>query len=212
MSNLEYRLGKDHYSATAYDRFSSAAYSVSERLLERWIVTQQTYHRRKPKRVYYLSMEFLLGRSLGNSLINLGLYDSCEQALDETGLDLEEIRESEVDAGLGNGGLGRLAACFLDSMATLGIPAHGYGIRYDYGLFQQKIVDGRQVEMPDNWLRYRNPWEIARPEYCLQGALRRPGGASTSERMAARARTGWTPRKCWRWRMIRRFPAIDTQR
>ena len=164
LSNLEYRLAKDHFSATPHDRFLSAAYSVMERLVERWIITQQAYHRMNPKRVYYLSMEYLLGRSLGTGLINLGLFDTCARALAELGMDLEEIRESESDAGLGNGGLGRLAACFLDSMATLQIPAHGYGIRYEYGLFHQRIENGRQVETPDNWLALPNPWEIARPE------------------------------------------------
>lgn len=165
LANLEYRLAKDQYSATAYDRFLSTAHTVVERLVERWITTQQTYHKRNVKRVYYLSMEFLLGKSLENSLINLGMYDACYEALKELGMDLETIRNYEVDAGLGNGGLGRLAACFLDSMATLAIPAHGYGLRYEYGLFHQRIVHGQQIETPDNWLARPNPWEIERPEY-----------------------------------------------
>ncbi len=165
MNNLEYRLAKDQYTATGYDLFLSTAYAVVERLVERWIATQQTYHNRNAKRVYYLSMEYLIGKSLENSLINLGLYEMCRTALEEIDMDLESIRSYEVDAGLGNGGLGRLAACFLDSMATLGIPAHGYGIRYEYGLFHQRIKDGRQIETPDNWLARPNPWEIERPEY-----------------------------------------------
>lgn len=165
LANLEYRLAKDQYSATAYDRFLGTAYAVVERLVERWITTQQTYHKRNVKRVYYLSMEFLLGKSLENSLINLGIYDACREALKELGMDLENIRNYEVDAGLGNGGLGRLAACFLDSMATLGIPAHGYGLRYEYGLFHQRLLHGQQIETPDNWLARPNPWEIERPEY-----------------------------------------------
>lgn len=168
MSNLEYRLAKDQYSATGYDLFLSAAYAVLERLVERWIATQQTYHRINAKRVYYLSMEFLLGRSLENSLVNLGLYDICRDTLEQLGLDLEATRRYEVDAGLGNGGLGRLAACFLDSMATLGLPAQGYGLRYEFGLFNQRIVNGIQVETPDNWLALPNPWEIERPEYCFK--------------------------------------------
>ena len=127
--------------------------------------TQQSYYAKDAKRVYYLSLEFLMGRALGNSLINLDLYDGAADALKELGYNLEEIRETEWDAGLGNGGLGRLAACFLDSMATLELPAYGYGIRYEYGIFFQKIVDGYQMETPDNWLRYGNPWEFARPEY-----------------------------------------------
>jgi len=164
---LEYRLAKDRYSATQYDHFLSTAYSVVERLVERWILTQQTYHKRQHKRVYYLSMEYLLGRSLSNALLNLGLTETCAQALDSLGLDLATIEQEEADAGLGNGGLGRLAACFLDSMATLGIPAHGYGIRYDFGLFKQRIEQGAQVETPDKWLALPNPWEIARPEFAF---------------------------------------------
>ena len=167
LNNLEYRLAKDRYSATHYDEFLSVAYAVTERLVERWILTQQTYHKLRHKRVYYLSMEFLLGRSLSNSLINLGLYDTCKQAMTEIGMDLGEVTEREVDAGLGNGGLGRLAACFLDSMATLGIPAHGYGIRYDFGLFNQHVLNGQQVETPDKWLALPNPWEIERPEFAF---------------------------------------------
>ncbi len=168
LSNLEYRLGKDQYSATPYDQFLATAYSAAERLIERWILTQQTYHQQKSKRVYYLSMEFLLGRTLGDALINLGLYDVCKDVLESLGVELEEMRKLEMDAGLGNGGLGRLAACFLDSMATLGIPAHGYGIRYDFGLFNQRIIEGKQVETPDNWLGLPNPWEIARPEFAFK--------------------------------------------
>lgn len=163
-SNLEYRLAKDQYSATPHDQFLATAYIVLERLLERWILTQQTYHKEKPKRVYYLSMEFLLGRTLENALINLGLLDECRAALASLGVDLSTVLNEEPDAGLGNGGLGRLAACFLDSMATMGIPAYGYGIRYDYGLFHQRITNGWQVETPDNWLALPHPWEIARPE------------------------------------------------
>ena len=165
LCNLEYRLAKDQYSATNYDRFLSTAYSIVERLVERWIATQQTYHNKNPKRIYYFSMEYLLGKSLENSLINLDLYDVCKEALEELDMDLEEIRNYEADAGLGNGGLGRLAACFLDSMATLCYPAQGYGIRYNYGLFHQKIVDGNQVETTDSWLSLPSPWEIERPEY-----------------------------------------------
>lgn len=165
LCNLEYRLAKDQYSATNYDRFLSTAYSIVERLVERWIATQQTYHNKNPKRIYYFSMEYLLGKSLENSLINLDLYDVCKEALEELDMDLDEIQNNEPDAGLGNGGLGRLAACFLDSMATLCYPAQGYGIRYNYGLFHQKIVDGNQVETTDSWLSLPSPWEIERPEY-----------------------------------------------
>lgn len=189
LANLEYRLAKDQYSATAYDRFLSTAYAVVERLVERWISTQQTYHSRNVKRVYYLSMEFLLGKSLENSLINLGIYDACQEALKELGLDFETIRSYEVDAGLGNGGLGRLAACFLDSLATLGIPANGYGLRYEYGLFNQRMVQGQQVETPDNWLARTNPWEVERPEYTFK--VRFGGTVDHKPDVFGRQKTVW---------------------
>jgi len=165
VKRLLYTLSKDKYAATPRDYFLSAAYAIKDHLVARWIKTQQEYYYKDVKRIYYLSMEFLMGRALGNNLINLGLYDGCMEGLTEAGLDLEELRELEHDAGLGNGGLGRLAACFLDSMATLQLPAYGYGIRYEYGIFYQRIQDGYQVETPDNWLRYMNPWEIVRPEF-----------------------------------------------
>ncbi len=164
-TNLEYALAKDQYTATPYDDFLAISIAVRDRLVERWIQTQQRYHRENLKRVYYLSMEFLIGRLLGNNIMNLGLWNATKRALEDLGFDIEEIRNCEIDAGLGNGGLGRLAACFLDSMATLSIPAHGYGIRYEYGIFNQKIVNGYQVEYPEEWLRMPNPWEFARPEY-----------------------------------------------
>lgn len=162
LEHLEYSLGKDKYSATNYDIYSALAYAVRDRMIERWLDTQQAYYLSDQKRVYYLSMEFLMGRSLENSLINLDCYEDFRNAITSLGYDFEEIINDEHDAGLGNGGLGRLAACFLDSMATMAIPAYGYGIRYEYGIFHQKIVDGAQVEIPDNWLRYRNPWELDR--------------------------------------------------
>jgi len=164
--HLEYSLGKDVYSATDHDRYSCVALATRDRLIERWIATQQTYYNKNAKRVYYLSLEFLIGRTLGNSLINLDLYPEAEKALKGLGYTLEEIREREWDAGLGNGGLGRLAACFMDSLATLELPAVGYGIRYDFGIFFQSIRNGYQVETPDNWLRLGNIWEFPRPEYC----------------------------------------------
>ncbi len=164
-SSLQYGLAKDKFTATSHDNFMALSMSLRDRLVERWIQTQQRYHKKNLKRVYYLSLEFLIGRLLGNYILNLGLWDQTQKALEEFGLDLEKVRNEEVDAGLGNGGLGRLAACFLDSMATLDIPAHGYGIRYDYGIFNQKIINGYQVESPDEWLKHGNPWEFARPEY-----------------------------------------------
>lgn len=163
--HLVYSLAKDEYSATDRDVYESLALTIRDKLVERWINTQQAYYDHDAKRVYYLSMEFLVGRTLGNAIINLGNLGNTEKAMKSIGYTLEQLRESEWDAGLGNGGLGRLAACFLDSMATLSYPAYGYGIRYEYGIFHQKIKDGYQVEFPDNWLRFGNPWEIGRPEF-----------------------------------------------
>jgi len=165
LEHLEYTLGKDKYSASHFDIYNALAYAVRDRLVERWLDTQQAYYNTDHKRVYYLSMEYLMGRTLENSLINLGLLGEFKEAISSLGYDFDELVETEQDAGLGNGGLGRLAACFLDSMATMAIPAYGYGIRYEYGIFRQKIVDGGQVEIPDNWLRYRNPWELDRQEH-----------------------------------------------
>ncbi|MBN1412790.1 MAG: glycogen/starch/alpha-glucan phosphorylase [Spirochaetales bacterium] len=165
INHLVYSLAKDQYSATSLDLYQALSLTVRDMLIERWIETQQTYYEKDAKRVYYLSMEFLIGRSLGNALINLGLYENMAAALKDLGYDIDELREEEFDAGLGNGGLGRLAACFMDSMATLELPAYGYGIRYQFGIFAQHIEDGFQIEKPDNWLRYGNVWEIERPEY-----------------------------------------------
>ncbi|MBF0510921.1 MAG: glycogen/starch/alpha-glucan phosphorylase [Candidatus Omnitrophica bacterium] len=167
-TNLQYTLSKDQYTATLHDKFWALAMAVRERIIERWIKTQQKYHKKNMRRVYYLSMEFLIGRLMGNNIYNLGIEKSAKEALDDLGLDIEIMREEEMDAGLGNGGLGRLAACFLDSMASLKIPAHGYGIRYEYGIFHQKIKDGFQVELPDEWLTSGNPWEFARPENAVK--------------------------------------------
>jgi glycogen phosphorylase len=163
-NHLHYTLAKDTYSYTPRDAFMSLAYTVRDQLIANWLKTQQQYYKDDAKRVYYLSMEFLMGRTLNNSLINLGLLQNVKDALIRMDLSLEDIEELEIDAGLGNGGLGRLAACYLDSMATLQIPGFGYGIRYEYGIFYQHFYRGCQVETPDNWLRYGNPWEIARPE------------------------------------------------
>ena len=164
-NHLLYSLAKDQYSATELDRYMSLALTVRDRLIERWISTQQRYYKKDAKRVYYLSAEFLMGRALANNLINLGLYDTARDAMKMMNLDLGDVLEQEIDAGLGNGGLGRLAACYLDSMATLDIPGYGYGIRYEFGMFDQDIKDGWQVEKPEEWLRLGNPWEISRPEY-----------------------------------------------
>ncbi len=157
-------LGRDPSRANNRDICKALSYVLRDNMVQRWINTQKGYYDLSAKRVYYLSLEFLIGRSLGNSMINLGFQGPMAEMVHQLGYDLEEIREEEEDAALGNGGLGRLAACFLDSMATLGVPAYGYGIRYEYGLFFQRILDGYQLEAPDNWLRYGSPWEFERPE------------------------------------------------
>ncbi|MEX2634327.1 MAG: glycogen/starch/alpha-glucan phosphorylase [Balneolales bacterium] len=164
--HLRHTLAKDEYSSTGWDNYRSLVLTVLDRLHDRWIDTQQGYYDTDAKRVYYISMEYLIGRLMDSTLINLGILDETKTALEDLGLDYDQIRESEWDAGLGNGGLGRLAACFLDSMATLGIPGYGYGIRYDYGIFYQRIVNGYQHEAPDQWLRFGNPWDISRPKRC----------------------------------------------
>jgi starch phosphorylase len=161
---LTYTIGKDPITATTRDWQHALAYVVRDRLTTQWMRTMRTIYRTGPKRVYYLSLEYLTGRLLHNSLLNMDLFDVAEQALRDLGLDFDLLRLVEPDAALGNGGLGRLAACLLDSMATLRLPGYAYGIRYDYGMFYQRIEQGQQVEHPENWLRYGNPWEFARPE------------------------------------------------
>ncbi len=156
--------GRHPSAATDFDQYIGAARTARDRMADRWTRTWHQVVVKQPKRVYYLSMEYLLGRLLEDGLHNLGIHEPMHQALADVGLDLEEVATHELDPGLGNGGLGRLAACFLDSMATLGIAGTGYGIRYEFGIFRQDIVDGAQVETPDNWLRRINPWEVARPE------------------------------------------------
>jgi starch phosphorylase len=165
LDHLQFSQGKDEHTATTLDRFFAVAYGVRDRLMKRWIETQQAYYQSDAKRVYYLSLEFLMGKALENNLVNLGLHEGVREALRGVGIELADLLGEEPDAGLGNGGLGRLAACFLDSMATLALPAHGYGIRYEFGIFDQDIRDGWQVEKPEEWLRFGNPWEVARPEY-----------------------------------------------
>src|SRR6201988_1317805 len=153
----------DPHVATARERFEAFSHSIRDVLAQRWALTRSTYEKTNAKRVYYLSMEFLLGRSLTNNISNLLLSPLVQHAVREKGLDWLELLEQEPDAGLGNGGLGRLAVCFLDSMATMQLPATGYGLRYEYGMFKQSIVNGWQEENADNWLRDTDPWEIARP-------------------------------------------------
>ena len=154
--------------ATPQQIFQAVSYAVKDVIINDWMATQKAYEEKDPKTVYYMSMEFLMGRALGNNLINLTAYEPVKEALAEMGLDLNVIEDQEPDAALGNGGLGRLAACFLDSLATLGYSAYGCGVRYRYGMFKQKIEDGYQVEVPDNWLKDGNPFELRRPEYAKE--------------------------------------------
>ena len=154
--------------ATPQQIYQAVAYSVKDDIIDNWIETHKAYEKQDKKMVYYMSMEFLMGRALGNNMINLLCYDEVRETLEELGLDMNLIEDQEPDAALGNGGLGRLAACFLDSLATLGYPAYGCGIRYRYGMFKQKIENGYQVEVPDNWLKYGNPFEIKRDEYAVE--------------------------------------------
>jgi starch phosphorylase len=160
--NLEFRLIRDRITATGEDAYFALSLAIRDRLVRKWLRTQHHYIQKDVKRVYYLSLEYLMGRLLGNSLINMDFYSECYNILREDGYSLEEIREFEHDMGLGNGGLGRLASCYLDSMATLELPAFGYGIRYEYGIFNQAIENGFQVEYPDSWLQNGNPWDILR--------------------------------------------------
>ncbi len=193
LDNLFYVQGKTPALATKIDYYMALAFTVRDRMLHRWISTTQTYTQHGSRTVAYLSAEFLMGPHLGNNLVNLGVYEDVRAAVTEIGLNFDELLGHEDEPGLGNGGLGRLAACFLDSMATLEIPSIGYGIRYEFGIFQQEIIDGWQVEKTDKWLRFGNPWEIARPEWAVEVKL---GGHT--ERFAdehGRVRVRWVPAK-----------------
>lgn len=159
---LMFTVGKDPAIANKHDWLNATLFAVRDRMVERWLRASRAQLSQEVRQVYYLSMEFLIGRTLSNAMLSLGIYDDVKGALEAMGLDLEELIDEESDPGLGNGGLGRLAACFLDSLATLGLPGRGYGIRYEYGMFQQNIVDGRQKESPDYWLEYGYPWEFER--------------------------------------------------
>ena len=190
--NLYYIQGKDERFATLYDYYMALAYTVRDRLVHRRIKTAHTYFKNDTKMVYYLSAEFLIGRLLTNNLINLGIYEPISEALKASGLTIDELMEREEEPGLGNGGLGRLAACFLDAMATLQIPAMGYGIRYEFGIFDQLIIDGWQVERPDNWLRFGNPWEIVHPDYMVE--VKFGGHTETFTDAKGQYRVRWMPR------------------
>lgn len=189
--NLYSFLGRFPVTATTNDKYQALAYSVREQLLDRWVKTAETYYRNKARTVCYLSAEFLLGPHLGNNLVNLGAVDTVKSAMDALGLDYEELIDQEEEPGLGNGGLGRLAACYLDSLATLQIPSIGYGIRYEFGIFDQQIRDGWQVEVTDKWLRLGNPWEIPRPEIAALVGFGGYTESYTDEK--GRNRTRWIP-------------------
>ena len=193
LDNLYYVQAKFPQVATQNDYYMALAYTVRDRLLNRWLNTNQTYLEKTSRIVTYLSAEFLMGPQLGNNLINLGLYDVVNQAVAELGLNLVDVLEQEEEPGLGNGGLGRLAACYQESMATLEIPAIGYGIRYEYGIFDQRFKDGWQVEITDKWLRYGNPWEVVRPESEVEVKLGGHTEAYTDE--YGHYRTRWVPYK-----------------
>ena len=163
-ARLRRQYGKDISQASSHDLFDAVSASVQEIILPAWMATRNEYEKKPTKKVYYLSAEFLMGRALSNNLINLGIKEEVKKVLGKMNINYDQIEDEEPDAGLGNGGLGRLAACFLDSLATLDYPGHGYGIRYEYGMFEQKIQNGYQVEYPDNWLKHRDPWEVKRSD------------------------------------------------
>ena len=167
-SNVKNLFRKTVDEANPQQLFQAVSYAVKDVIIDDWLASQKVYEEEDPKMVYYMSMEFLMGRALGNNLINMTAYTEVKEALDEMGIDLNAIEDQEPDPALGNGGLGRLAACFLDSLATLGYAAYGCGIRYRYGMFKQQIEDGYQVEKPDNWLKDGNPFELKRPEYAKE--------------------------------------------
>ena len=204
LDHLTYSIAKDRFSATQRDKFVSFSLSVRDLLIERWINTQQHYYTCDAKRVYYLSLEFMMGKLLESNITNLGLVDDYRYAADVLGMTYDELADFEEDAGLGNGGLGRLAACFLDSMATLGYPGYGYGIRYEYGIFSQRIRNGYQVETPDSWLRYGCPWEMPRPEVLYP--VKFYGHVDTISGRDCRTRMHWADAEdVMAWHMIIRF-------
>jgi starch phosphorylase len=191
--NLFYEQGKFPALATEKDYYLALAYTVRDRLLHRWVSTAEEYTNEGSRTVAYFSAEFLMGPHLGNNLINLGIYDRVRQTVSDLGLDFDQLLAQEEEPGLGNGGLGRLAACFLDSLATLEIPSLGYGIRYEYGIFEQEIVDGWQVERTDKWLRFGNPWDLMRPEWAAEVSI--GGRTERSDGGSGRAPVRWIPER-----------------
>lgn len=190
LDHVEFTRGRNFESAGAWDRYTALAITVRDKLLRAWVDSSRRGYEADTKRAYYLSAEYLLGRLLGSNLVNLGLYGDMQFALKDLGVDLTSLIEMEADAGLGNGGLGRLAACFLDSLATLEYPAFGYGIRYEFGMFTQEIINGNQVERADEWLKFGNPWEIVRPDRIVP--VRFYGHVETTTLPDGRQRSRWT--------------------
>ena len=188
LNNLKTQFRVELDNASQQQIYQAVAYALKEWIIEDWMDTQKTYEEKDPKILYYMSMEFLMGRALGNNLINMSMYGEVKEALDELGVDLNAVEDQEPDPALGNGGLGRLAACFLDSLATLGYAAYGCGIRYQYGMFKQKIKDGYQIEVPDEWLKNGNPFELKRPEYAKEVRF---GGNIRTEYDEATGRTNF---------------------
>ncbi len=191
LNNLFFVQGKPVALATRHDYYMALAHLVRDRMLERWNATAESYTQHHVRTVCYLSAEFLMGPHLGNNLVNMGIYNAVKQAMEELGLDFDDLLAQEVEPGLGNGGLGRLAACYLDSMASLEIPSLGYGIRYEFGIFHQDIKDGWQVELTDKWLRYGNPWEVVRPEWAVE--VKFGGYTETYVDERRRYRMQWIP-------------------
>lgn len=188
VNHVEYTLARTRFNFDNFGAYQAAAYAVRDRLIESWNDTQQFHSNADSKRVYYFSLEFLMGRTFQNALVNSDLEDKFKEALMDMGFSLEDLYEEENDAALGNGGLGRLAACFLDSLATLEIPAWGYGIRYNYGIFKQVIKDGYQQEIPDFWLNHGNPWEIERQDVTYEIRF---GGVSNKYMDGEQERSNW---------------------
>jgi starch phosphorylase len=193
LDDLFYVQGKFPALATKHDYYMALAFAVRDRMLQRWISTAAVYTKQASRTVAYLSAEFLMGPHLGNNLINLGIFERITQCMTELGLNVEELMQQEEEPGLGNGGLGRLAACFIDSLATLEVPSVGYGIRYEFGIFTQEIIDGWQVEKTDKWLRFGNPWELVRPEWAVEVKF----GGNTEQYIDDhnRPRVRWVPHK-----------------
>src|SRR5437016_9318422 len=191
LAKLTLAIGKDGAAATPRDWFVATALALRDRVIHRWLAVNRLSHAEGRKRVYYLSLEFLIGRLFADVVENLRMTETVKAALGDLGVDLDKMRRAEPDAALGNGGLGRLAACLMESMASLGIPARGYGIRYDHGLFRQVIRDGWQMEFAENWLSFGNPWEFARPEVVYDIAY--GGRVETVSRAGRPARAVWHP-------------------